>query len=225
MPPCAAPATRPAAPLLDAELPDAAPAPVAIKEKPLALPPRGTFATPRVEPEIEPSRTETVVPQAVAPAPVTQIADTLRQKATPRRAYLSDTAPLEDAPSIGPKMAERFASLGIHSVADFLGHDPHDMAELLDDNRIDAEVMTDWQDQAQLVIDVPGLRGGGAQLLVGAGYRTRDAIADADPVDLSADVLTFATSSDGKRILRDGNPPDLEKIKEWVTVAREALAA
>jgi hypothetical protein len=99
------------------------------------------------------------------------------------------------------------------------------MAELLDDSRLDAETLTDWQDQAQLVIDVPGLRGTHAQLLVGSGYRTAEALADALPVDLSADVLTFAASSEGKRILRDGNTPDIEKIKSWVDAAREALAA
>ncbi|MBX9682919.1 MAG: DUF4332 domain-containing protein, partial [Hyphomicrobium sp.] len=76
-----------------------------------------------------------------------------------------------------------------------------------------------------LVIDVPGLRGTHAQLLVGAGYRTAEAVAEADPVELSANILTFATTSDGRRILRDGNPPDIEKIKDWVSAARVALAA
>lgn len=174
-------------------------------------------------PEIAPAVAE-VPPEAVPTADVTALPDVSRG-AIDRRAYLSGDDALDDAPSIGPKMAQRFAMLGIHTVADFLGHDPHDMAELLDDSRFDGEVMTDWQDQAQLVIDIPGLRGGAAQLLVGAGYRTIHAIAEADPVDLSADVLTYAASSDGKRILRDGSPPDLEKIKLWVVSAAEALAA
>lgn len=203
-------------------------------------------STPRYEPDIEPVRTAPpavkVVAQPVAPAQsapaiveseveqtfataVTHLADAAPVAAREQRSYLANSDPLEDAPSIGPKMAERFAVLGISTVSDFLGHDPHDMAELLDDSRIDGEVLTDWQDQAQLVIDIPGLRGGGAQLLVGAGYRTIHAIAEADPVDLSADVLTFATSSDGKRILRDGQAPDLEKIKQWIMSAAEALAA
>lgn len=200
---------------------------------------------PRYEPDIEPVRT--ALPEAVLPAPstppvappaaaepepvktltsaVASLTDNAAQAPREQRTYLAASDPLEAAPSIGPKMAERFAILGIHTVADFLGHDPHEMAELLDDSRFDGEGLTDWQDQAQLVIDIPGLRGGGAQLLVGAGYRTIHAIAEADPVDLSADVLTFATSSDGKRILRDGQPPDLEKIKAWVTSASETLAA
>ena len=191
--------------------PTAKAAPVAANPAPIAPP------VAVAEPEIV---TEPVSVSTVTPMPETSTAAAREQ-----RTYLAASDPLEDAPSIGPKMAERFALLGIHTVADFIGHDPHDMAELLDDNRFDGEVLADWQDQAQLVMDIPGLRGGGAQLLVGAGYRSIHAIAEANPVDLSADVLTFAVSSDGKRILRDGTPPDLEKIKTWVASATEALAA
>lgn len=160
-------------------------------------------------------------PRADAPAAKREVPRAPRERTT----YLFEDNPLEDAPSIGPKMAERFAGLGVITVGDFLGHDPHDLAELLDDRRITADDLIDWQDQAQLVIDVPGLRGGGAQLLVGAGYRNADALAEADPADLSADVLAYATTSEGKRVLRDGNPPDLEKIKDWVEAARDARAA
>ena len=142
-----------------------------------------------------------------------------------RRFYLKSSDDLEAAPTIGPKMAERFAELGIKTVADFLGQSPDDMTELLDDSRIDAEMLEEWQDQAQLVMEVAGLRGTHAQLLTGAGYRTVASIADADPVGLSADVLKFATSPDGKRVLRDGNPPDLEKIKSWLNAAQVAMAA
>lgn len=167
-----------------------------------------------------PARTApAATPVAPTPLPPRQAAP------SPRATYLQEENPLEDAPSIGPKMAARFADLGIITVGDFLANDPHDMAELLDDSRISAEDLIDWQDQAHLVIEVPGLRGGGAQLLVGAGYRTTDALADADPTALSADVLAFATTSEGKRILRDGTAPDLEKIKTWVESARTARAA
>lgn len=141
------------------------------------------------------------------------------------RRYLTLTDDLEAAPSIGPKLAARFAELGVKTVSDFLGHDPYDLAELLDDSRIDGDTLTDWQDQAQLVIDVPGLRGTHAQLLVGAGYRTRAAVADSEAASLAADVLAYATSADGKRTLRDGNPPDLEKIKGWLDAAQQAEAA
>ncbi len=192
------------------------------------------------DPKIEPATTveaarATVVdspptPKAAALQPFASITATqsvpqIAKLPEPRKSYLSLTDDLEAAPSIGTRMAEAFAALGITTVAEFLGQNPSDMAELLDDSRCDSETLTDWQDQAQLVIEVPGLRGTHAQLLVGAGYRTADAIADADPVELSADVLTFANSSDGRRVLRDGNPPDLGKIKEWLDMAQQAIAA
>ena len=167
------------------------------------------------------------VPPAATPraASVPSLPTRAPNAAEPRRCYLSKADDLQAAPSIGPKMAARFAALGIATVGDFLGNSPHDMAELLDDSQFDAETLTDWQDQAHLVIDIAGLRGTHAQLLVGAGYRTAEAVAEANPVELSADVLKFAATSDGRRVLRDGDAPDIEKIKSWVTFAREAMAA
>jgi predicted flap endonuclease-1-like 5' DNA nuclease len=141
------------------------------------------------------------------------------------RAYLLESDDLEAAPSIGPKMAESFAAVGVHTVGDFLECDPMALAEDLDDSRFDSETLTDWQDQARMVIDIPGLRGTHAQLLVGSGYRTAEAVAEADPVVLSAHVLKFASTSAGRRVLREGRPPDIEKIKGWVNAAKHAMAA
>jgi hypothetical protein len=72
---------------------------------------------------------------------------------------------------------------------------------------------------------VPGSRGTHAQLLVGAGYRSGDAIAAADADKLCADVLAFAASKDGQRVLRNGDPPDIEKIKGWLEAAQSVKAA
>lgn len=202
---------------------DPAPATIAVEEKPLALPPKSTVAKTKHE---------------TAPAPVAATSPSLQkgdgeavqaslhtERTEQRRHYLTAIDDLEKAPSIGPKMAERFAGLGIKTVADFLAHAPHDMAELLDDKRLKAETLHEWQDQAVLVMEIAGLRGTHAQLLTGAGYRDAESIAAAEPVDFSADVLKFATSDAGKRILREGNPPDIEKIKGWVESARLAKAA
>jgi hypothetical protein len=164
-----------------------------------------------------------VAPPHIEPHPATVIRRPTESEAI--RSYLSASDDLEAAPSIGPKTAERFAAIGVHTVADFLGNNPHDMADLLDDAHFDGETLADWQDQAQLVIDVPGLKGTHAQLLVGAGYRTAEAVAEADPVSLSVGVLKFVSTSEGKRVLREGRPPDIEKIKGWVDVARHAMAA
>lgn len=233
-------------------VPDAPPALTNFEVKQVAPPVKGTFgksahtaqpaathahtpkapavapAMPTVPAAAAPSAIPAQTPAPALPQPVVQhngpkhdIADA----ADVARSYLSASDPLEAAPSIGPKMAQRFANLGIHTVADFISHDAHDMAQLLDNKHFDQMTLEEWQAQARLVMSVPGLRGGHAQLLTGAGYLDAHAIALADPVAFSADILKFAMSSDGKRILRDGAPPDIESIKSWVDAARLAKAA
>ncbi|PPD29590.1 MAG: hypothetical protein CTY20_06095 [Hyphomicrobium sp.] len=132
---------------------------------------------------------------------------------------------LEAAPSIGPKTAERFALAGIRTVAEFLAADPDATVAKLGARHITAEVIVEWQDQARLVMAIPGLRGGHAQLLTGAGFRTVTEIATAAPDVLCSKILSFAVAPEGQRILRDGNPPDVEKIKSWIDGAAHALAA
>ncbi len=164
-------------------------------------------------------------PMAVATSVPSIKAAAEPRETTARKYYLSEGDDLEAAPSIGPKMAERFASFGVKTVSDFLDLSPDAIATKLADRNIDGSLVEEWQYQALMVMEVAGLRGTHAQLLVGAGYLTAEAVGLADPVQLSADVLKFATSTDGKRVLRDGNPPDIEKIKTWVSWAAEARAA
>ena len=119
--------------------------------------------------------------------------------------YLTPEQDVVDAPSIGPKTAERLNAAGIDCVDDLLKAHPIALAARLDDRHITEQTIADWQDQARLVCTIPGLRGTGAQLLVGAGYRTAEAMAEADAAELCAAVLAFATGSDGQRVLRDGS--------------------
>lgn len=162
---------------------------------------------------------------SATPLPISETKTTTPRAQSSPRVYLALDDDIERAPSIGPKTAERFYKIGIRTVAEFLNADALAMAEQIDARHISAEAVADWQDQAHLVMAVPGLRGGQAQLLVGAGYHTLTAIAATDPVSLSADILKFAATSDGQRILRDGNAPDLERIKSWIDGASAALAA
>ncbi len=139
--------------------------------------------------------------------------------------YLTPEQDIVDAPSIGPKTAEKLNAAGIDCVDDLLKAHPMALAARLDDRHVTEQTITDWQDQARLVCAIPGLRGTGAQLLVGAGYRTAEAMAEADAAELCAAVLAFATGNEGQRVLRDGTPPDIEKIKTWADSARRVTAA
>jgi Domain of unknown function (DUF4332) len=145
--------------------------------------------------------------------------------ATGPRFHLTLDQDVVDGPSIGPKTAERLYPHGVKTVRDLLRADPAALAVLVGARHITAEAISGWQDQARLVCSVPGLRGTHAQLLVGAGYRSGDAIAAAEPEKLCADVLAFAASTAGQRLLRNGDAPDIERIKGWLEAARSMQAA
>ncbi len=200
--------------------PTTLPAPVTARENPtLPLSTRPATAPATLVGPAAPSAASAA--PNVRPGPA--LASTTPAPAT--NVYLVATDDLERAPSIGPKTAERFATLGIKTVADFLRADPAALAAKVGARHITDIVLLDWQDQARLVMGVPGLRGTHAQLLVGAGFRTVAAVAAADPDKLCAAILGYATAPDGQRILRDGNPPDIARIKGWCDSARQALAA
>ena len=147
------------------------------------------------------------------------------EPAAGQRFYLTPEHDVVDGPSIGPKTAERLHPHGVKTVRDLLKADPAALSVLIDTRGVTAETIAAWQDQARLVCTVPGLRGTHAQLLVGAGYATGAAIADAEPEKLCADVLSYAASTAGQRLLRNGDPPDIEKIKGWLEAAQSVRAA
>lgn len=166
---------------------------------------------------------ETRIPSALPP-PRSLIAE-IEQRVRDPRFFLTSDQDVVEAPSIGPKTAERLYAHGIKTVRDLLKAEPGALATLLDARHIDAGTIADWQHQARLVCKVPGLRGTHAQLLVGAGYRTADALAQADADKVCADVLAYARSADGQRLLRNGEAPDMAKIKGWLSAARSTAAA
>jgi predicted flap endonuclease-1-like 5' DNA nuclease len=139
--------------------------------------------------------------------------------------YLTLSDDIERAPTIGPRTAKRLEPLGIKTVADFLAASAYLTAGAFNTKNVTAETIAIWQDQCRLMLDVPGLRGTHSELLAGAGYRTAESLASADEVKLCADVLAFAVTPAGQRLLRDGAPPDIERIKGWLSAAKSALAA
>lgn len=139
--------------------------------------------------------------------------------------HLTLTDPVEHAPAIGPKTAERLATADVHTVGDLLKADPKAVAAKLAVRHITPDVIADWQDEARLVLAVPGLRASHAEILVGSGFRSVEAIAHAEPSALQAAVLKFAQTHDGARVLRHGDPPDLAKLKHWIELAAAVAKA
>ncbi|MEM9587889.1 MAG: DUF4332 domain-containing protein, partial [Planctomycetota bacterium] len=144
------------------------------------------------------------------------------------RFYLSRDQDVVDAPSIGPRMAERLNGLGILTVNDLLQADAESLAADLSHRRIDADTILQWQQQATLVCRIPMLRGHDAQLLVAAEITTPEEVVSYEPETLLATIDPIARGREGTKILRGGKLPDLEEITEWIEYAnqnRELVAA
>ncbi len=138
------------------------------------------------------------------------------------RFYLSLASPVVDAPSIGPKTAERLAAVAIRTVSDLLNADAAQAAERLEARHITAKLIVEWQDQARLVARVPGLRGHDAQILTACGVTSSEALAVADLDQLAELTTHFVETPQGKRILRSSTAPDRDEITGWIEAAQDA---
>ncbi len=140
----------------------------------------------------------------------------------PIKFYLELTDPIERAPSIGPRTAQRLEANGIRTVADFLRADSAATASRLKRHSVNADVIHAWKQQSLLVCRVPWLRGYHAQLLVACGVTTPEALARQDAATLFRAIRQFAGASAGQRILRSAKTPDLEKVSQWIAWANQA---
>jgi hypothetical protein len=181
-------------------------------------PDRETYG--RAHRELPPRETRPVTPAAEG-APVVLKMDSA---ATNWRFYLDTTDAIEDAPSIGPRMAERLYATGIKTVADFLRADAADLATRLNNRRITVETIRQWQQQTILACRIPELRGHDAQILVACGVTDPETLAKLDPAELWKKVEPFAESIEGKRIIRSGKAPDFEEVYDWIRWAAHARA-
>jgi hypothetical protein len=138
-----------------------------------------------------------------------------------RRFYLELTSPVVDAPTIGTRMAERLGVVNVSTVGDLIAADAAAIAAALKDKHVTTETVTEWQQQAMLVCRIPNLRGLDSQLLVAAGYTTAELVANSDADSLYEAVAQVANSRAGQRYLRGGNPPDADKVSQWITWAQK----
>jgi hypothetical protein len=132
------------------------------------------------------------------------------------RFYLDLKDHIEAAPSIGPKTAERFERIGVRTVEDFVRQTAESMAAKLKYQRITADLIRTWQNQARLVCRIPNLRGHDAQLLVACDLIEPEKIAAMQPQRLLDIILPFARSKEGMKIVRTGKEPDLQEVSAWI---------
>ncbi len=132
------------------------------------------------------------------------------------RFYLDLSSPVVDAPSIGPRMAEKLEQIGIYTVEDLLAGNADAIAGRLETKRIDALTIRSWQDQARLVCRIPNLRGHDAQLLVACKVTTPEELSKLNAASLLGQVTAVAKSAEGQRMLRGSQAPDLAEVTDWI---------
>jgi hypothetical protein len=167
-----------------------------------------------------------VIATPVAKSELTPASSTPRQSSAPQRSvnkrfYLKSEAPIVDAPSIGPKTAARFNAIGMQTVEEFLNADPETTASKLAVRHISPDVIREWQAQSKLMVDVPGLRGHDAQLLVAANVETSHQLRNSNAASLLEAVTAISSTALGKSILREGSAPDLEEVNSWIEAAHQ----
>ncbi len=139
-----------------------------------------------------------------------------------KRYYLSMDDEIVRAPSIGPATAARLQPHGITHVKHLLAIDPERLSARLGARHLTTTKITAWKNQARLVCSIPWLRGTHAQLLVGAGYASIEKILSADRPVVCAAIMQFATTRDGQSILRNGQPPEMDRIMRWIENSQHA---
>lgn len=140
------------------------------------------------------------------------------------RFYLESDDGVVDAPSIGPRTAERLEKVGVVTVSDFLAADVDEVASRLQNKRMSAKMLREWQQQTELVCRVPQLRGHDAQILVAVGVTEAEALAAMDAQELWSQVEPFVHSTAGKRIIRSSKAPDFQEVFHWIEWASQARA-
>lgn len=138
--------------------------------------------------------------------------------------YLELASPVVDAPTIGPKMAEKLQAINIKTVGDLVAADELEIADALSEKGVSKEVVAQWQQQAMLVCRIPNLRGTDAQLLVAAGCTTAESVASMNAASLYATITSVASSKQGQRFLRGGNAPDRQRVEQWIEWAQNSRA-
>ena len=208
----------------EAETPD----PVEISEPTAANDDSQAVAVEEAQPEPEPA------PEAVADAkpadePKPDSKTTKAKAKKPKAAKadkvdrLSLESPVVDAPSIGPKTAERLGKVEIETIGDLLEADVEQTAAALNVRYITTKTLTDWQDQTRLMLEAPGLRVLDSQILVGAGIRSADDLANASARSVLEAATSFLETPSGSRVLWGAeNPVDEGEVKQWIDLARTA---
>jgi hypothetical protein len=169
--------------------------------------------------EVQPAKQPRSMPVPLATPPEARSAELTQEQVHEK---IGPWSPIVDAPAIGPKTAERLKSININTIGDLLHSNPADVARSLATSWINEKTIATWIVQARLVCEIERLTAVGSGLLALSGIETAAAMIHRGESDVHRAILVAAETSEGKRMLRDKEPPGLERVQRWFKAARKS---
>jgi predicted flap endonuclease-1-like 5' DNA nuclease len=139
----------------------------------------------------------------------------LEEKIIPVQAKLKSLDDVEEIKGVGPVLGEELKGLGITSVHEFLTADPTLIGEK---TRLSPETAENLQTMAQLLM-VPGVTETDAEMLIGAGIKSRKELADQDLIQLNRRVSAIAKIYVDQGKISKDESPTMEEISSWIRMA------
>ncbi len=133
--------------------------------------------------------------------------------------FLTERAPIHEAPSIDAATAERFREIGVGTVGDLLRLSASETANRLRHAGITARMIRRWQREALLVCRIARLRPYDARILVACGIESPEQLARLDARQLRRRVEAFAETSLGQVLMQAGNPYEMLRLTRWIQAA------
>jgi hypothetical protein len=113
----------------------------------------------------------------------------------------------------------RLAAVGVHTVGDFLQCSADELSAQLSVAWITPEIISEWQMQVSLMMQMSGIGTRPVQLLVAAGYMTVTAISQTPPKLLYQKIHEVASSSSGRRFIQGASCPRPSEVSSWIAIA------
>ncbi len=134
--------------------------------------------------------------------------------------FLTERAPIHEAPSIDAATAERFRKIGVATVGDLLRLSVSEGAQRLRHAGITDRMIRRWQREALLVCRIARLRPYDARILVACGIETPEQLARLDARQLRRRVEAFAETRVGQVLMRAGHPSEMLRLTRWIQAAQ-----
>ena len=124
-----------------------------------------------------------------------------------------------DVLGLGPRSAGLLATVGVRTVGELLAANASEVAARLRESPISSDVLSAWQCEARLIVELPELSTSAARLLAATKLGDVQQIANCTPTELLAAIET-AQHETSLNWLAQTTLPSISQVSEWILFAR-----